>query len=68
MISSPSLSVLFAISRVAARTLAHMRTVVDLAGSVRTSALSNRTFMVQPGPCAVIVVASNYPPPAACRR
>ncbi len=63
MIPSPSLSILFAIGRVAARTLAHMRTVVDLAGSVRTPALSNRTFMVQPGPCAVIVVASNYPLP-----
>lgn len=58
MIPSPSLSILFAIGRVAARTLAHMRTVVDLAGSVRTPALSNRTFMVQPGPCAVTVVAS----------
>jgi len=63
MIPSPSLSILFAIGRVAARTLAHMRTVVDLARSVRTPALSNRTFMVQRGPCAVTVVTSRTPLP-----
>ncbi len=63
MISSPSLSILFAIGRVAARTLAHMRPVVDLAGSVRTAALSHRTFMVQPGPCAVTIVTSRTPLP-----
>lgn len=60
---SPSLSILCAVARVAARSLAHLRTVVDLAGSVRPTALPNRAFMVQQGPCAVTIVASRTPLP-----
>lgn len=61
MIPSPSLRVLHAIGRVAARTFAHLRSVVEPCRAIRFPALPHRAFMVQQGPCAVTVISSAYP-------
>ena len=63
MIPSPSLSLLCAVSRIAVRSLAHLRSVVEPCRAIRLSALPNRAFMVQPGPCAVTIVTSRTPLP-----
>lgn len=60
---SPSLALFLAGARVAARALSQLRTIVEPCRAIRLSALPNRAFMVERNPCAVTVVASEYPLP-----